>query len=282
MNKKRVISTAFMCLIGIGIVSLYCGLTVRQYTIKSAKLGQGKALRLIMLSDLHSYVYGADQSPLLRAVCKAQPDIIVLCGDIVDDKKSLKGAREFLQQITDLAPCYYVSGNHEHWCENPEQVFAMIEQYGIHVLHNQRVQIEHDGNMYMICGVDDPASNGDGTAKSYGDSKQYRQILSEFSDLPEESFNILLAHRPEYIEEYASQPFDLALCGHAHGGQWRIPYLLNGLVAPNQGFFPQYAGGRYDLGTFTEIVGRGLVRDWKPRIFNPPEILVVNIVPTDG
>ena len=77
--------------------------------------------------------------------------------------------------------------------------------------------------------------------------------------------------------EYAKYPFDLVLCGHAHGGQWRIPYLLNGLIAPNQGLFPKYAGGQYICGSMTEIVGRGLARDWKPRLFNPPEIVVVEV-----
>lgn len=95
--------------------------------------------------------------------------------------------------------------------------------------------------------------------------------------MPKDSFNILLAHRPEYIEEYGQYPFDLVLSGHAHGGQWRIPYLMNGLIAPNQGWFPKYAGGLYRHGDMTEIVGRGLLLDWKPRLFNPPEIVVVDI-----
>lgn len=277
-TQKRLVSAMLLCAVGVAIAGLQCGLTVRQYTVQTDKIGNGKHLRIVMLSDLHSYIYGTDQSPLLHKVVEQQPDIILLCGDIVDDKKPFAGAQMLLQRITDIAPCYYVSGNHEYWGEQPEKVFDMIQSYGIRMLHNEREEVITDGQCYTICGVDDPAASGQRVKRSYGDRSVYLHILNEFSDLSEDTFNILLAHRPEYIDEYAKYPFDLTLCGHAHGGQWRIPYVLNGLIAPNQGFFPRYAGGEYHCGNMTEIVGRGLMLDWKPRLFNPPEIVVVDIV----
>ena len=95
----------------------------------------------------------------------------------------------------------------------------------------------------------------------------------------EANFTILLTHRPELFERYVARGFDLVLCGHAHGGQWRIPGVLNGLLAPNQGLFPPYAGGRYERGNTTMIVSRGLAKEttFVPRILNPPELVVVTI-----
>ena len=95
-----------------------------------------------------------------------------------------------------------------------------------------------------------------------------------------ERFSILLSHRPERVEDYAASGFDLVAAGHAHGGQVRIPGLLNGLLAPNQGLFPKYAGGLYDLGGTELAVSRGLsINPLLPRVFNPPEIVVVEILP---
>lgn len=275
--KKRAVCATILCAVGVGIAGLQCGLTSRHYYIQTEKIEQGKGLRLLMLSDLHSCLYGDSQSRLLYHVTVEQPDLILLCGDIVDDKQSQDNARALLSQLTAIAPCYYVSGNHEFWSENPEQIFHMIEGYGIRVLRNTRESITVQDIDLTLCGVDDPAANGTHQVHSYGDTETYLEILRQFDDLPDDRFTVLLAHRPEYIKEYAKHPFDLTLCGHAHGGQWRIPYLMNGLIAPNQGWFPQYAGGQYQCGKMTEIIGRGLLLDWKPRLFNPPEIVVVDV-----
>ena len=225
--KKHVVSAAVLCAVGIAIAGLQYGLTIRRYTVQTEKIGEGKALRLVMLSDLHSYTYGSDQSPLLHRVAAEEPDVILLCGDIVDDKKPISGAKLLLQQITNIAPCYYVSGNHEYWSEDAEAIFNLIESYGICVLHNEREEISIAGEQYMICGVDDPAANGTRIRRSYGDRTEYLNTLDSFRDLSEDRFNILLAHRPEYIGEYAEYPFDLVLCGHAHGTPFRQWYDLH-------------------------------------------------------
>ena len=281
-TKKRIACALLLCAAGIGMAGLQCSLAIRRYTVQSGKVAAGRQLRIVMLSDLHSYVYGANQSPLLKRVAAERPDVILLCGDIVDDKEPQQGAQMLLEHIADIASCYYVSGNHEFWSDDPEGIFDMVQSCGIHVLRDTRKEITVDGVHYMICGVDDPAGSGDRQPRSYGSRTAYQKALESFSDLPKDSFNILLAHRPEYIEEYGQYPFDLVLSGHAHGGQWRIPYLMNGLIAPNQGWFPKYAGGLYRHGDMTEIVGRGLLLDWKPRLFNPPEIVVVDIESHSG
>ncbi|MDO4733224.1 MAG: metallophosphoesterase, partial [Bacillota bacterium] len=91
--------------------------------------------------------------------------------------------------------------------------------------------------------------------------------------------SILLSHRPECTAFYESSGFDLELSGHAHGGQLRIPGLLNGLYAPNQGFFPKYAGGLYQLGKTSLLVSRGLCKSRLPRVFNRPELAIIELLP---
>ena len=97
-------------------------------------------------------------------------------------------------------------------------------------------------------------------------------------------FAVLLSHRPERVEDYLAYDFDLVLSGHAHGGQWRLPGLVNGLLAPDQGFFPAYAGGLYRLDENTDlVVSRGLARESTrvPRIFNPPELVIIDVMPAE-
>lgn len=276
-SKKRLGAAILLGSIGIGIAGLQCGLETRYYTIESTKIEAGQEIRLVMLSDLHSYCYGADQQPLIRRIQQANPDLILLCGDMVDDKAPWEGAQRLFAQITALAPCYYVSGNHEYWSDEPEAIFDMIRAYGINILQNEQHEITITGVRCTVSGLEDPACYGSRTPRAYGSGDAYLNTLSSISKLPDETVHILLAHRPEYMESYALYPFDLVLCGHAHGGQWRIPYLLNGLIAPNQGLFPKYAGGEYHINSMTGIVGRGLLRDWKPRFFNPPEVVVIDL-----
>ncbi len=279
-KRKKWIHALLLCAVGIGIAGLQCGLVTRYYTLETDKIKDGQGMRLLMLSDLHSCIYGENQYQLMSRIIREQPDCILLCGDIVDDKTPRDGAKQLLQQITKIAPCYYVSGNHEFWSSQADEIFDMIETYGVQVLRNKQETVTINDISFTLCGVDDPAATGTQRAGSYGEAEAYQQTLAQFQDLDAGQLCVLLAHRPEYIDEYAKYPFDLVLCGHAHGGQWRIPYLLNGLIAPNQGLFPKYAGGQYTVDGMTEIVGRGLARDWKPRIFNPPEIVIVDIAGT--
>lgn len=154
-TKKRIACALLLCAAGIGMAGLQCSLAIRRYTVvHSGKVAAGRQLRIVMLSDLHSYVYGANQSPLLKRVAAERPDVILLCGDIVDDKEPQQGAQMLLEHIADIASCYYVSGNHEFWSDDPEGIFDMVQSCGIHVLRDTRKEITVDGVHYMICGVE--------------------------------------------------------------------------------------------------------------------------------
>ena len=237
-------------------------LTVRRYRIETEKVTE--PIRVLVVSDLHSCAYGEDQRELLDAVAAEGPDLVLLPGDIVDDVLPEDNAWTVLAESW---PCCYVTGNHEWWSGEAERICREIEALGIHVLRGESVEITVKGQNLTVFGIDDPDSGED--------------QLSRFSETVGEGYAILLAHRPERIETYRRYPFDLIVSGHAHGGQWRLPGLINGLYAPNQGLFPAYAGGRYDFGTQVFLVSRGLARESTriPRLFNPPELVAADIVP---
>ncbi|MDE5792514.1 MAG: metallophosphoesterase, partial [Oscillospiraceae bacterium] len=123
------------------------------------------------------------------------------------------------------------------------------------------------------CGVEDPVSSNF--------NKQFKQIQELLKN--NNNYKILLSHRPELFEDYVTANFDLVLAGHAHGGQWRIPVILNGLYAPDQGLFPKFAGGFYQKENTTMIVSRGLARESTriPRIYNQPELVVIDLESLD-
>lgn len=249
------------------------------YTLPTDKVSS--PVRLVLLTDLHSCYYGEGQETLLSAIDKAAPDLVCMVGDIFDDETSHQGTIDLLDGLADRYPCYYVTGNHEHWSEEVWVLKALMTSYGVTVLAGDTVTLPVGDTTIVLSGIDDPTGFYDkGTAGvPEPDSWLGQLAMVETTTRDNPNFSILLSHRPEKVEEYATSPFDLVLCGHAHGGQVRIPFLLNGLFAPNQGYFPKYAGGEYTLtDTTTMIVSRGLAKSDLPRIFNRPEVVVIDIV----
>lgn len=253
---------------------------LRSYTLSSPKIKT--LVRLAVVSDLHSTVYGPNQKRLLDKLRQSRCDLILMPGDIIDDIKPLRGAELFLDQAAAIAPCYYCTGNHENidtLITLPE-VKARVRQAGITVLDSRKETITIRGTRFTLCGIDDPRKY------AYIDRDSQEEIelmkaLGSVQTCPE--YTILLAHRPERSPIYAQFGFDLIVSGHAHGGQVRIPGLINGLFAPRQGWFPKRAGYLYQEQNSDLIVSRGLCRRWYlPRIFNPVEIPVIELTHNDG
>ena len=147
-----------------------------------------------------------------------------------------------------------------------------LTSIGVVVLEGTSCTINIKGNDIDICGVDDP---------TYMTPDEWTAQLANASESSNpEHFRILLSHRPETVEEYRNYSFDLVVCGHAHGGQWIIPFTGRGTHAPNQGTFPKYVDGLYEISESTDmIVSRGLARERMPypRFFNHPEIVIIEI-----
>lgn len=233
-------------------------------------------LKIIFLSDLHNSIYGKNQSKLLKMIYDEQPDLILFGGDIADEKTSLTGTKLLLEGLEGRYPMAYISGNHERWMNNTEEVYDLFQEAGVSLLLDDTATFSIKGQTISLVGLMDPdATLYKSSRQSLIDSLNLISQSLDLEALP--GYKILLSHRPEHMALYKKHNFDLVLSGHAHGGQGRIPGLLNGLYAPNQGFFPTYAGGRYDLSPqMTALVSRGLSLRLKlPRVFNPPEVVVI-------
>ncbi len=270
------------------------GLTVRTYEIKDERI-RG-SLRIALVTDLHSCKYGEGQKKLLSAIEKQHPDVILLGGDFFDDKLSDVRAEEFLAGISGKYPCYYVTGNHECWANKEKFGTQMniLKKYGVIRLAGDSVLLQTGSGTVRLCGADDPdilfvrsvdTERVNYEAEGFKPFQDAATELAEFAkEISDDEFTILLSHRPEMIDAYEKAGFDLVLAGHAHGGQIRIPWLVNGLYAPNQGLFPKYAGGRYEKNDMTMIVSRGLAKESTkfPRFCNPPELVIIDLAGEDN
>ncbi len=238
-----------------------------QYTMTAPKLAH--PLRLALVTDLHSSPYGAGQKELLELLAQSRPDLVLLGGDLVDDRYPEAPAWAFLEAVAARYSCCYVTGNHEQKRPDPDRVRRRIKDLGIQVLAGETISLAEG---VTLSGVDDsyPAAGAD-EAQLAACSRQVRP-----SD-----YNILLVHRPEVWNRPEAAAFSLTLAGHTHGGQWRIPGLLNGTFATGQGLFPKLAGGLYTDGDRKLIVSRGLgkIATRIPRLFCPLELVLVELIP---
>lgn len=231
--------------------------------------------KILQVSDLHNKKFGKDQSWLIRKIEEADPDIIVITGDLIDyHRLDVDTAMSFINKVIKISPVYYVPGNHERYSGLYDQLSEQLMQAGITVLNNQKVELNRQGDFITVIGVMD-AEFVKQTKKSKPGG-QFRLNLSELLK-DTEGFSILLSHRPEHLELYAQENADLVFCGHAHGGQIRLPFL-GGLFAPGQGWLPKYTSGLYTKGNTSMIVSRGLGNSEFPfRVFNRPELVLVTL-----
>jgi predicted MPP superfamily phosphohydrolase len=245
-------------------------LKVSYFSIESSKIDS--PIRFAVVTDLHSCYYGENQKTLINVIEKEKPDAVLLVGDILDDKRNDKNAEIFIDIISDKYPCYYVSGNHEARSDKLDDFKTYLSEHNINVLTDSVDKININGQTIQIAGVDDPSTGG----------YAFDLRLSEITEKTDFSmFSVLLSHRPELIEEYNKYSFDLVVSGHAHGGQWRLPFADFSLLAPGQGIFPKYTSGLYDLHSGKMAVSKGLARESTliPRIYNRPEILIITVDP---
>lgn len=278
-NKKTVVFwLSLILLIVLGIWILWGNLTIgtTEYTIISNRIPEGfDGFRIVQISDLHNAQYGIDNSRLLKQLSGTNPDIIVITGDMVDSRRTnFEIALAFAKEVLSYAPVYYVPGNHEGRLSEYEAFKTDLEDAGVTVLANQKMQFVHNGSSITLMGMNDPRFRED---FPFGDEVAYaRQTLSALCG-DADGYRILLSHRPELFDLYTDHEIDLVFSGHAHGGQFRLP-VVGGLIAPNQGFFPKYDAGLFSENHTTMIVSRGIGHSVLPiRINNRPEIVVATL-----
>ena len=224
-----------------------------------------EGFRIAQISDLHNMSFGKDNEKLIESVKAENPDIIVLTGDMMDDKtRDYDKLERLFEALADIALCYYVTGNHE--AEVYKEYFAFEKRIKdkVKTLHTTSSKIEKDGEGIYIQGIDDPNF----TPVFYDD-------LIKLGE--KDGVKILLSHRPEKFKQYVENGFDLVLSGHTHGGQIRLPFI-GAFIAPTQGFFPEYSDGLYSDGNTSMIISRGLGSSVVPfRFSNRPEIVIIDL-----
>ncbi len=238
---------------------------VVEYELRNRKIKEG--ISIVLITDHHGCYYGDEQEDIVDDVRRLKPDLVLYSGDIFDDRLPYDNTIKLLSRIGRDYPSFYSVGNHEVRTDELDKIKSIATEHGLKVLEGTNERIKIKSNEILIGGIDDPELG-----------VQQFHLLEK----PKESeFSILLSHRPELIDDYNNLAYDLVVSGHAHGGQWRLPKYINGLYAPNQGLFPKYAGGRYDLENTTLIVSRGLARESTtrliPRIFNRPELVHIKL-----
>ena len=253
--------------------------TVSELTIPAAALPEEwDGLTIAQVSDLHNSDFDGHGRQLIDLLAAAEPDLIAVTGDLLDSyHPDLELALAFICEAVEIAPVYYVSGNHEaRLPQLYQQLCEGMTEAGAVVLDDRSLLLQRGDSSIELLGLADP--NFTISAAMSGQERQQR-ISARLEDLlsGEGEYSILLSHRPELAELYAEAGIDLVLSGHAHGGQIRLP-LIGALFAPNQGLFPKYTSGLYRLGEMALVVSRGLGNSRFPfRINNPPELLIITL-----
>lgn len=251
-------------------------LSKSRFTVYSPEITEDfNNFKIIHISDLHSKEFGKNQDSLINQIKTEKPDIIVYTGDLIDEKEtSHKNGLKLLSRCKDIAPTYYVTGNHEWWDSNAVEIKDELRNNGIIVLENNNNFISRKSSTLQIAGVDDP----DRSLRDESLKITYKQQLEyALYKTDSKNFTILLAHRPEDFNLYQELNVDLALTGHTHGGQIQLPFI-GGLLAPDQGFFPKYDKGLFKEGNSYMVVNSGLGNSTLfPRLFNQPEIGIITL-----
>lgn len=273
---RRYIRSAILILFIIWIVWGNVTVGVAHYTVVSFRLPAAlDHFKIAVISDLHNARFGQDNRSLIALIEREAPDMIAITGDLIDSGKTdIETAEKLVQRLVEIAPCYYVTGNHEAWIgERYQELEGKLLDAGAVILHDRAELLTKNNGTVQIIGLDDP--DFPGGEPSIQDS--IRNARFGAGDQAAD-YCILLAHRPEIFSAYVAGDIDLVLSGHAHGGQFRLPFI-GGLIAPGQGLFPKYDAGEYTEGNTTMIVSRGIGNSVVPvRFNNRPEIVIVELI----
>ena len=279
IKKKHIIMLAIVTVLILLIIWIAYGntdLEIYKYNVKSEDIpSEFDNFRIVQISDLHNAEFGENNEKLLLMLKQADADIIAITGDMIDSRNTdIDVAISFAQKAVNIAPVYYVNGNHESRVLGEyEKLKQGLTDTGVTILENSSADITIGDEAITLIGINDPTFR----MEFVGDTMEQNIAHQLVNVIPDnDNYKVLLAHRPEYFDVYAGK-VDLVLSGHAHGGQFRIPFI-GGLVAPGQGFFPEYYEGSHIKENTEMIVSRGIGNSIIPfRINNKPEIIVAEL-----
>lgn len=274
--NKFAIITGFFIALGQFLWVQNKKIVTRKIVHESSKVPSSfDGFKITQVSDYHNTYLGRQGKDLLQAVKKTNPDIVLVTGDLIDRRTpNEKRGIKMLESLQEIAPCYYVTGNHEAFYKDFAGIYEKILKTGVHNASTNDFFISRRNDSIEITGIHD--------LRIFGDEETNPNIYNEYDEMLHERLNhvgeyftILLAHRPEQFSRYSKYPVDLIFSGHAHGGQIRLP-VVKGLYAPDQGVLPKFTEGIHKQNNSTLIISRGLGNSRFPwRVFNRPEIVSV-------
>ena len=241
-------------------------------------------IRVVQLTDLHNAQFGDQNSKLVSLVKAQNPDLIVMTGDMLNrDDPSTEIVEQLIRDLVPIAPVYFGYGNHETtWEANYQKdLHEIFSAAGATVLESEYVDVEINGQPLRIGGYMGYWWQPHMTAKDPAQKEREYQFFHDFRDTDRQM--ILLNHIPtawldwHYIDR---APAGIVFCGHYHGGTIRIPVIDRGLFAPYVGWFPPYTKGVFEGRETTCVLSAGLGNEHGiPRVNNPPEIVVADLIP---
>ncbi|MCR8743701.1 metallophosphoesterase [Romboutsia lituseburensis] len=278
-KKRKII--LFIASVSIGLFTFFRwqnnSITISQIVFKSDTIPETfKGCKILQISDLHNKEFGSKQNKILAKIEKINPDIIVVTGDLIDSNNTnINTSMELINKAINIAPIYYISGNHEAWSGSYEDLKSELENSGVVVLDNKKIKFFNSSDSIDIIGLAD-TSFIKSNLLEYDSNIETKNLLNKLTK-GSTNFKILLSHRPELFDIYSNSSVNLIFSGHAHGGQFRLPFI-GGLVAPDQGFFPKLTEGIHSNNNTSMVISRGLGNSIIPlRIFNKPELIVVTL-----
>lgn len=278
MKRKKVFFLTFTIAVFSGWVAWDNGrIVVTDYVVTSENLPKEfDGYKIAQISDLHNDEFGENNCELIALLQEVKPDMIAITGDLLDSRRTnVEKADCFVRQAVEIAPCYYVTGNHESRRKEYLVLEERMKKAGVTILRDEKVMLKRDDAEFTVAGMEDPCFYVKADKFKTIPKSVHRRVSKLMADT--EGFVLLLSHRPELFDIYCQYGVDVALTGHVHGGQFRIPGL-GGIVAPNQGFFGKYDAGLYERGEAKMILSRGLGQSIFPfRVNNPPELVVVEL-----
>lgn len=272
MKKRRTLKIIILLLLVLAAL-LYDSnsrIVVTEYALSSPRLPESfDGFTVVQLSDIHGAEFGEDNARLIEKTAAAQPDIIAITGDMVDKETDMAIIDALLAELVEIAPVYYVSGNHEWGARRMEELEAVLARRGVRYLSNEYELLEKGGESIVLAGVEDP--NGP------FDMMKPEEMVDIINDEAGDSLVLLLGHRNYWTEKYPELEVDIIMCGHAHGGIVRLPFA-GGVLGTGFELFPENVDGAVESGRYTMIVSRGLGNSIPvPRFLNNPEIVVLKL-----
>jgi predicted MPP superfamily phosphohydrolase len=252
------------------------GFAITHYTYQTRSVpDELDGMKILLITDLHNKEFGENNETLLSAIREGAPDLIAITGDLISrNDTDLSPAVNLAKACTEIAPVYYVTGNHERQSALGEQLIAQLEEAGVTVLMDEAATFTYGEGKISLWGISDDLQQYE---REYPDAGQLSFTLSRLRLEGNQSFRILLAHEPQYFSTYAKSGVDLVLSGHTHGGQFRIP-LIGAVYCPDQGFFAKYQSGIYKEGDTTMYLSRGLGSSTIPfRAFCRGELVFITL-----